>query len=87
MVVVEKQKKRLKEAMVSKPAPVEDNLEFKAMKAMGAMEEGDAIFGSNAEVNLDSEVPLPLLNTSILATFQFLERKYQVFHLLGILVA
>ncbi|CAN8314624.1 unnamed protein product [Cochlearia groenlandica] len=55
-IVMEKQKKRLKEAMVSKPAPVEDNLEFKALKAMGAMEEGDAIFGSNAEVNLDSEV-------------------------------
>ncbi|KAF8111718.1 hypothetical protein N665_0073s0074 [Sinapis alba] len=56
MVVLVKQKKRIKEAMVSKPAPVEDNLEFKAMKAMGAMEEGDAVFGSNAEVNLDSEV-------------------------------
>ncbi|AEE27633.1 Cactin [Arabidopsis thaliana] len=56
MIVLEKQKKRLKEAMDSKPAPVEDNLELKAMKAMGAMEEGDAIFGSNAEVNLDSEV-------------------------------
>uniref|UniRef100_M4DFK5 Splicing factor Cactin n=1 Tax=Brassica campestris TaxID=3711 RepID=M4DFK5_BRACM len=56
MVVLEKQKKRIKEAMVSKPPPVEDNLEFKAMKAMGAMEEGDAVFGSKAEVNLDSEV-------------------------------
>uniref|UniRef100_A0A1J3K151 Splicing factor Cactin n=1 Tax=Noccaea caerulescens TaxID=107243 RepID=A0A1J3K151_NOCCA len=56
MIVLEKQKKRLKEAMVSKPAPAEDNLELKAMKVMGAMEEGDAVFGSNAEVNLDSEV-------------------------------
>ncbi|KAF7804369.1 cactin-like isoform X1 [Senna tora] len=27
-----------------------------AMKAMGAMEEGDAVFGSGAEVNLDSQV-------------------------------
>jgi hypothetical protein len=26
------------------------------MKAMGAMEEGDAVFGSGAEVNLDSQV-------------------------------
>ena len=60
MVVLEKQKKRIKEAMVSKPPAVEDNLEFKAMKAMGAMEEGDAVFGSKAEVNLDSEVPLLL---------------------------
>ncbi|CAH8336653.1 unnamed protein product [Eruca vesicaria subsp. sativa] len=56
MVVLEKQKKRIKEAMDSKPAPVEDNFKVKAMKAMGAMEEGDAVFGSNAEVNLDSEV-------------------------------
>ncbi|KAF3608235.1 hypothetical protein DY000_02044320 [Brassica cretica] len=56
MAVLEKQKKRMKEAMVSKPPPVEDNLEFKAMKAMGEMEEGDAVFGSKAEVNLDSEV-------------------------------
>lgn len=86
MVVLEKQKKRLKEAMDSKPAPVEDNLELKAMKAMGAMEEGDAIFGSNAEVNLDSEVPLSLFFSS-LQHLNFLERKYQHFHLLGILVA
>ncbi|KAJ0245155.1 Cactin [Hirschfeldia incana] len=55
-VVLEKQKKRIKEALVSKPAPGEDNLELKAVKAMGPMEEGDAVFGSNSEVNLDSEV-------------------------------
>ena len=35
------QKKRIQEAMASKPAPSEDNLELKGMKAMGAMEEGD----------------------------------------------
>jgi hypothetical protein len=29
---------------------------MKAMKAMGAMEEGDVMFGSGAEVNLDSQV-------------------------------
>jgi hypothetical protein len=86
MIVLEKQKKRLKEAMDSKPAPVEDNLELKAMKAMGAMEEGDAIFGSNAEVNLDSEVPLSLFFSS-LQLFSFVEQKYHNFHLLGILVA
>ncbi|KFK36558.1 hypothetical protein AALP_AA4G139000 [Arabis alpina] len=60
MVVLERQKKRLKEAiMVSKQRHVENNLELKAMKAMGAMEEGDAVFGSNAEVNLNSEVYRP----------------------------
>lgn len=79
MVVLEKQKKRLKEAMASKPAPIEDNLELKAMKAMGAMEEGDAIFGSNAEVNLDSEVPRSLFISSLPTTVQFLERKYHFF--------
>nr|GMD33993.1 cactin [Ipomoea batatas]GMD99579.1 cactin [Ipomoea batatas] len=42
--------------MIPKPKPPEDNLEKKALKAMGAMEEGDAVFGSNDEVNLDSQV-------------------------------
>ena len=56
ITVLEEQKKRIQEAMASKPAPSEDNLELKAMKAMGAMEEGDAVLGSGAEVNLDSQV-------------------------------
>ncbi|CAN4118274.1 unnamed protein product [Withania somnifera] len=38
------------------PTPAEDNFEKKAFKTMGAMEEGDAIFGSNDEINLDSQV-------------------------------
>lgn len=56
MAVLEEQQRRIQEAMASKPAPSEDNFEMKAMKAMGAMEEGDAVFGSGAEVNLDSQV-------------------------------
>ncbi|XP_054794763.1 splicing factor Cactin-like isoform X1 [Prosopis cineraria] len=56
MAVMEEQQRRIQEAMASKPAPSEDNFEMKAMKAMGAMEEGDALFGSGAEVNLDSQV-------------------------------
>ncbi|XVE61589.1 hypothetical protein DITRI_Ditri06bG0052700 [Diplodiscus trichospermus] len=56
MDVLEEQQRRLQEAMASKPTPSEDNFEVKAMKAMGAMEEGDAVFGSGAEVNLDSQV-------------------------------
>ncbi|KAM5559651.1 cactin [Rosa sericea] len=58
MAVLEEQQRRIQEAMASKPAPPpEDNFEMKAaMKAMGAMEEGDAIFGSGSEVNLDSQV-------------------------------
>lgn len=56
MAVVEEQQRRIQEAMASKPPPSEHNLELKAMKAMGAMEEGDAVFGSGAEVNLDSQV-------------------------------
>ena len=42
--------------MASKPAPSEDNFEMKALKAMGDMEDGDSVFGSGAEVNLDSQV-------------------------------
>ncbi|KAM7464301.1 hypothetical protein LguiA_032422 [Lonicera macranthoides] len=56
MNVLEEQQKRIQEAMASRPTPPEDNLEIKAMKAMGAMEEGDALFGTSDEVNLDSQV-------------------------------
>nr|KYP70967.1 Uncharacterized protein C19orf29 isogeny [Cajanus cajan] len=54
--VLEEQQRRVQEAMASKPAPSEDNFEMKALKAMGDMEDGDAVFGSGAEVNLDSQV-------------------------------
>ncbi|XWS43498.1 hypothetical protein CRYUN_Cryun16bG0109300 [Craigia yunnanensis] len=56
MAVLEEQQRRMQEAMATKPTPSEDNFELKAMKAMGSMEEGDAVFGSGAEVNLDSQV-------------------------------
>ncbi|XP_058739129.1 splicing factor Cactin-like isoform X1 [Vicia villosa] len=56
IAVIEEQQRRIQEAMASKPAPSEDNLEMKAIKAMGAMEDGDAVFGSGAEVSLDSQV-------------------------------
>lgn len=49
------EERRLQE-VASRPAPPEDNFEKKALKVMGAMEEGDAIFGSNDEINLDSQV-------------------------------
>ncbi|XWS66779.1 hypothetical protein CRYUN_Cryun05aG0230000 [Craigia yunnanensis] len=55
-----KQQTRMQEAMASKPTPSEDNFEVKAMKAMRAMEEGDAVFGSGAEVNLDSQRKAPV---------------------------
>ncbi|KAM0912630.1 hypothetical protein ACQ4PT_012686 [Festuca glaucescens] len=53
-VVIEHQRK-VKDVMIAK-ARKPDEMEVKAMKAMGAMEEGDAVFGSGAEVNLDSQV-------------------------------
>ena len=56
IAVLEEQKKRIQQAMGLKPAPSEHNLELKAMKSMGAMEEGDAVLGSGAEANLDSQV-------------------------------
>ncbi|CAN1854354.1 CTN [Linum perenne] len=49
--VLEEQQRR-----IQPPPPPSDNFELKAIKAMGAMEEGDAIFGSNAEISLDSAV-------------------------------
>ncbi|KAJ0963163.1 hypothetical protein J5N97_028285 [Dioscorea zingiberensis] len=54
--VVVEQQRRIQEAMTAKAATPEESLELKAMKAMGAMEEGDAVFGSGSEVNLDSQV-------------------------------
>ncbi|OIT30389.1 cactin [Nicotiana attenuata] len=39
---------------VSLSTALEESFEMKASKAMGEMEEGDAVFGSNDEVNLDS---------------------------------
>lgn len=56
MAVLEEQQRRMKEAMSSKRPATDDSFEMKAVKAMGAMEEGDAVFGSGAEVNLDSQV-------------------------------
>ncbi|XP_038990445.1 cactin [Phoenix dactylifera] len=53
--VVVEQQRRIQEAMAAKTS-TPDDMELKAMKAMGAMEEGDAVFGSGAEVNLDSQV-------------------------------
>ncbi|KAJ0963232.1 hypothetical protein J5N97_028354 [Dioscorea zingiberensis] len=54
--VVVEQQRRIQEAMTAKAATPEESLELKAMKTMGAMEEGDAVFGSGSEVNLDSQV-------------------------------
>jgi len=56
MAVLQEQQRRLKEAMAPKPAQPVDDFEVRAKKAMGAVEEGDAVFGSGAEVNLDSQV-------------------------------
>lgn len=59
--VLEEQQRRLQEAAAG-PSTVEDRIELTnqertlAMKAMGAIEEGDAVMGSGAEVNLESQV-------------------------------
>lgn len=59
--VLEEQQRRLQEAATG-PNTVEDSIELTnqertiAMKAMGAIEEGDAVLGSGAEVNLESQV-------------------------------
>ncbi|KAI3971995.1 hypothetical protein MKX01_030196 [Papaver californicum] len=53
--VKEEHKRRLQEAMASKSAPVDENWELMANKVMGDVVDGDAVFGSGAEVNLDSQ--------------------------------
>ncbi|PKA54344.1 hypothetical protein AXF42_Ash000177 [Apostasia shenzhenica] len=52
---VTEQQRRIQEAIQAK-APAPDDFELKAIKAMGAMEEGDSVFGAGAEINLDSQV-------------------------------
>ncbi|KAL8217814.1 hypothetical protein R6Q57_021187 [Mikania cordata] len=52
--VVEEQQRKLQEAMALPPS--EDNLEMRAVKAMGAMDNGDEVFGNSDEVNVDSQV-------------------------------
>jgi len=47
--------RKVQEAIKAK-ARVPDEIEMNAIKTMGAMEEGDAVFGAGAEVNLDSQV-------------------------------
>lgn len=54
--VLEEHQRRIQEAMSLRPTPSEDNFEAKANKVMGVMEEGDAVFGSGAEVSIDSQV-------------------------------
>eukprot|EP00252_Welwitschia_mirabilis_P015341 TRINITY_DN3371_c0_g1_i1.p1 TRINITY_DN3371_c0_g1~~TRINITY_DN3371_c0_g1_i1.p1 ORF type:complete len:672 (-),score=177.94 TRINITY_DN3371_c0_g1_i1:244-2259(-) len=59
--VLEEQQRRMQEAATG-PTNMEESLELTnqekmlAMKAMGAMEEGDAVLGSGSEVNLESQV-------------------------------
>lgn len=54
--VVEEQQRKHKEAMDMRPPPSEDNLEMRAVKAMGAMDNGDEVFGNSDEVNVDTQV-------------------------------
>lgn len=57
-----KEDRRVQEMSSRPPPPPEDNFERSAFKTMGAMEEGDVVFGTNDEINLDSQVNLPLTN-------------------------
>lgn len=55
-----KEDRRIQEISSRQNPPPEDNFERSAMKTMGAMEEGDVVFGSSDEINLDSQVRLQL---------------------------
>ncbi|CAA0840030.1 Cactin [Striga hermonthica] len=50
------EERRIQELSLRPTAHPEDNFEKSAMKSMGAMEEGDVVFGTNDEINLDSQV-------------------------------
>ncbi|GAA0159776.1 scaffold/adaptor protein [Lithospermum erythrorhizon] len=45
---------RRNQEMTSRTTPEDKNFENRALKAMGAMEEGDAVFGSTEEVNVET---------------------------------
>ncbi|KAL3637648.1 hypothetical protein CASFOL_018519 [Castilleja foliolosa] len=49
------EERRIQE-LSSRPTLPEDNFERSVMKTMGAMDEGDVVFGSNDEISLDSQV-------------------------------
>ncbi|PIN05674.1 Cactin [Handroanthus impetiginosus] len=49
------EERRIQE-LASRPPLPEDNFEKNAIKTMGAMEEGDVVFGSSDEINLDTQV-------------------------------
>ena len=69
MAVLEE--RRLQELTV-RPTPPDDNFEKKAMIEKGAMEEGDAVFGLNDEINLDSQVfQLAYMRASSLCSSKF----------------
>ena len=60
--MLDEQHRRLQEAAAGSNAADDDNTELTVherelvMKSMGTMDEGDAIMGSGAEVNLESQV-------------------------------
>ncbi|XP_062018483.1 splicing factor Cactin-like [Rosa rugosa] len=66
MAVLEGQQRRIQAATATaKPRPKEDDLEMRqvAMRAMGEMREGDVVFGSGSEVNINpSELAYNSLN-------------------------
>ncbi|KAG8363508.1 hypothetical protein BUALT_Bualt19G0029600 [Buddleja alternifolia] len=47
---------RCSKELASKPTPPDNNFEKNALKAMGAAEEGDVVFGLSDEMKLDSQV-------------------------------
>ncbi|XP_047975267.1 cactin-like [Salvia hispanica] len=51
-----KEDRRIQEISSRQNPPEDNNFERSAMKTMGAMEEGDVVFGSSDEINLDSQV-------------------------------
>lgn len=80
---------RRTQELSSKPTLPEDNFKKSAMKSMGATVEGDVVFGSNDEINLDSQVFFILLSYLVDA-YYFLQLSLTCLYTngsLGVLVA
>lgn len=70
---MEEQQRKIKEAMALPPP--EDNLEMRAVKAMGAMDNGDEVFGNSDEVNVDSQVVLFIPFSFSILALEIAKRK------------
>lgn len=69
--MLDEKRRRVQEAMASKPTTPVHNLETLAMNAMGSMDEVYVIFGPGAEISLDIKVYIILTSSGQLSNLYF----------------